>query len=255
MDGERIFRILAGLGVVACMLLFVVGFAAPVLPPPLTAFMHRGTDLGPTDEAPAAQQTGAGASLHEVGAAPTETGLPATRGPEPTPMSSTPSSNVATLTASTTRPRTMLTTALFATPTVPANTTTVAAPAGTMDPALNWPIAAPSETTDRTVASVPTPAQTPSLRASSSEGPVSVTEPPATPTVSATPTGTAPTTVPVPVTTVQAGTQGKPEDRPAVTVTETTPEVTKATPSPLSGPKDEKRGGVKDDDKKGKKDR
>ena len=67
MDGERAFRTLIGTGVVACIALFVVGFAAPILPPGTVAFLHRGT--GPADAGPAPTP----ADTAERGPAPTAT--------------------------------------------------------------------------------------------------------------------------------------------------------------------------------------
>ena len=78
MDGERILRGLIGLGVVACIALFIVGFAAPVLPPEIAGFMHGGANAAPPDlnATPAAMPAAGAASPDESGAVPTSSAMP-----------------------------------------------------------------------------------------------------------------------------------------------------------------------------------
>lgn len=49
MDGEHLLRALTAVGVVACILLFAVGFAAPILPPELAGFVHNDDPGASTD--------------------------------------------------------------------------------------------------------------------------------------------------------------------------------------------------------------
>ena len=70
MDGERISRSVIGVGVVACIVLFAVGFAAPVLPPEFASFLFRGAGVSSSagTATPAASPAGGSFTADGAGA-------------------------------------------------------------------------------------------------------------------------------------------------------------------------------------------